>query len=145
MSTEQQIPDTEFAAALAGARFFIGLSVGNIVFKYGPYSAEYAGNIVKRCVVEGIPAVMTAEMGADFDWDLARSMLGDPNAVWRTMEEAPRDGSVIIGDVMGVETKVTWWLKWECWREVADNNTDVGRPVDVIRWRAVTEKDQIHG
>lgn len=137
-----EIPEN-YCASLKVAEWHVILSRGSMGFRYGPYTSEQAGAILSQCQDEGIPCFLSAICGTDFDWDLARDFARGQPADWRPMGEAPTDGTPIMADVNGVETRVLWWINWECWRSLADNITDVGRPVSPLRWRELTAEESL--
>jgi hypothetical protein len=138
VSGEEEIPEG-YLASLEGAEWYAILSRGAIGFRYGPYSAIEAGALMQQCNLEGIPLFLSAVCGKVFDWDVARDFARGVPHDWREMDSAPRDGTPIMADVNGVETRVLWWLNWECWRELADNGRDIGKPVEPLRWHPVDE------
>jgi hypothetical protein len=117
--------DESYARSLKDAEFFVILSRGRLGFRYGPYTGEQAGKIMQQCQIEGIPVLITANCGPEFDWDVARDFIRGRPADWKPMDEALADGTTIMGDVGGVEHRICWWHSWETWREVADNGKDV--------------------
>lgn len=129
--------DEDYLSSLKGVEWTAIIFRANLGFRYGPYTGEEVGQIMSRCVDEGIPLTITANCGREFDWDVARDWGRGLPADWQPMESAPKDGSTILGDVGGFEQRICWWLNWECWRRVADNNTDVGAPCEPFRWRPV--------
>lgn len=137
-----EVPDESYCPSLKGAEFFAILSRGSMAFRFGPYTGPEVGEIMQQCQLEGIPVYITANCGPDFDWDIARDFARGNPVDWRKMDEAPTDGSPIIGDVNGSETRIIWWLNWECWRELADNMRDVGQPVSPVRWRHLTDEER---
>lgn len=136
MTTEPE-SDENYLASLNGAEFFAIVARGNLAFSYGPYTAIEVGQIMSQCVDEGVPLLIRANCGREFDWDVARDFGRGAPANWLPMESAPKDGTVVLGDCSGFEQRMCWWLNWECWRLVADNGTDVGEPCSPYRWRPV--------
>jgi len=130
----------EYLVSLNGAEWFAIIARNNLGFRYGPYTGEEVGKIMSQCVEEGIPLMLTANCGREFDWDVARDFGRGEPANWRPMDQAPQDGTVIIGDVNGFEQRMCWWIKWECWRAVADNGSDIGQPVHPYRWRSIDDE-----
>lgn len=131
----QELPESY--ACMAGAEWFAIVARNNLAFSFGPYTGPEVGELMKRATEEGVPLVIRANCGREFDWELARDFgCGEP-ANWQPMETAPQDGTVVIGDIAGFERKMTWWIKWECWRVVAENDRDVGEPVAPFRWRPI--------
>lgn len=137
---EQPI-DPNYCPSLQAAEWFVILSRGSMGFRYGPYAPEEAGAIMSQCHDEGIPCLVTGNCGREFDWDLARDFARGRPADWKPMEDAPTDGSEIMGDVNGVETRMVWWCSWEWWRGLNEDGS-VGKPVDPIRWREMTDEDR---
>jgi len=84
-------------------------------------------------------------MGGEFDWDFARDIAATANAAWLEMADAPHDGSVIIGDVGGVETRIVWWKSHQTWRRMHEDGFTVLDPVEPTKWRAMTPEEQNHG
>lgn len=133
--SEQQSDET-YLASLTGAEWWAVLARGAFGFRYGPYTAEEAGKIMAQCVEEGVPLLLSANCGREFDWDVARDLARGQPANWRPMVEAPQDGTEIIAEVGGFETRIVWWMNWEYWREI-DQEGRPGRPVEPFRWRPV--------
>jgi hypothetical protein len=137
MADEREVP----LGALEHAEWFATIARKNMGFRFGPYTGPELGEILTRCTEEGIPIVVTANCGREFDWDLARDWGVGQAADWRPMEEAPTDNVVIMGDVNGIETRIVWWQAWECWREMKADGMSVGQPVAPRRWRELTPED----
>ena len=142
MTIEQA--DDNYLASLSGAEWFVIISRGALGFRYGPYSGHEAGAIMQRCVGEGIPCILSASCGREFDWDVARDFGRGQPADWKPMEEAPQDGSTIMADVGGIETRVIWWNSWDWWRELNEDGS-VGKPVDPVRWRVLSDEEKGRG
>ncbi|WP_371431356.1 hypothetical protein [Novosphingobium sp.] len=142
MADNEHNTDEHYMASLKNAEWTAVIFRNNMGFRFGPYSAEEVGAIMSQCVEEGIPLTITANCGRDFDWDIARDFGRGVQANWRPMGDAPKDGSVVMGDVGGFEQRMCWWENWQVWRRVADNNTDVGEPVSPYRWRPLEDDDR---
>jgi len=136
-----EIPDG-YAPSLKDAEWFIILSRGAFGFRYGPYAAEKAGEILKQCTDEGITCYLTANCGTEFDWDIARDFARGNPGDWRLMGSAPKDGTEVMGDCSDVETRMVWWEKLECWRELLPDGSSVGKPVHHQRWRPLTAAER---
>lgn len=68
-----------------------------------------------------------------------------PRVEWRSMSEAPTDGTLIMAEVDEVEMPVVWWVNFEAWREVHPNMSDVGEIVEPRRWRDLTTEENARG
>lgn len=134
-----------FGKSLSGGEYFIIMEMGAMGFRYGPYTALEAGAIAKQCVDEKIPAYMSINMGGEFDWAFARDIAATANADWRGMDEAPKDGTVIIADVSGIETAIVWWANHEAWRRLHENGTTVLEHVEPTKWREQTAEEKGNG
>lgn len=130
-------PETEdsYLASLKGAEYFAIIARANMAFRYGPYTAPEVGQIMSQCVDEGIPLHISAVCGREFDWELARDFGRGEPANWQPMDLAPKDGTIVLGDVTGFEQRMCWWNDWECWRLVDEDGTSLGNPVTPFRWR----------
>ncbi|MBB4859675.1 hypothetical protein HNO88_003004 [Novosphingobium chloroacetimidivorans] len=142
MASEQT--DENYLASLNSAEWFVIISRANLGFRYGPYTGPEAGAIMQQCQLEGIPCLLSANCGREFDWDVARDFGRGQPADWKPMEDAPQDGSTIMVDVGGVETRAVWWHSWEWWRELNEDGS-VGKPVEPVRWRALSEEEKARG
>jgi hypothetical protein len=127
--------------SLDGVEWWATLARGAIGFRYGPYTGEEVGRIMEQCVNEGIPLIVSATCGREFDWDVAREFARGNPADWQAMDSAPKDGTDFIAEVAGVECRVVWWKSWEWWREAGPNGS-VGRPVQPTRWRTLTDAER---
>lgn len=68
-----------------------------------------------------------------------------PRVEWRSMSEAPTDGTPIMAEVEETEMLIVWWIKFEAWRELHSNMRDVGDLVEPSRWRALTAEETARG
>lgn len=123
---------------LINSDVFLVFARGNIGFRYGPYKPSEVGALMERCNAEDIPATIVFQPGTDIDWDLVREWARGVPQNYRPMEEAPRDGTAIIGDVGQIEVGIVWWHSWEWWR-VLDEKGQPGKPCDPLRWRPADE------
>ena len=126
-------PDDFNLSYLKGAEFWAVVARGNLGFRFGPYTSDEIGPIMEQAGRERCPVVVTATCGREFDWELAREMRGWP-ADYHPMENAPRDGTIIIGDLNGIEAGVRWSMEMQSWRLVEDDGGS-GEAVTPGRWR----------
>lgn len=136
---ERPVPDID-KKLLEASECFITFARRNIGFRYGPFTAEEAGQIIMRCNDEHIPAVLHVVGGREIDWELAAGWARGEAQVYKPEVEAPRDGTVIIAPNGDFEVAVVWWANWETWRRVNDDGS-MGPPVDVFSWRLPGEGD----
>lgn len=113
---------------------------GNIGFRYGPFKPTEVGPLLQRCNDEDIPATIVFQPGTDVDWELVKQWARGVPQNYRTMDEAPRDGTTIIVDTGHVEQAAVWWQSWEWWRVIGEDGQP-GKPCDPLRWRPAEEGD----